>query len=594
MLISEFQKADEFINLQNKIINDNITYRQEWENDCKQVMMSYQGNKFPVLKTDRRANSTSITKNSKQPPYLNMIKRQYRTTANYLLNNEPQFLITAIWKDVNEWDLVAKRVFLENVFEWATSDKDEVMWFYDTVMDDVIYYGMFRGLSWTMVYYDKENKSYEFRSFDSMDTFIDLEARSLRNIQKIVFTYTKNRDWLKKNYPTDPFWKPIDWDLKSKDQRESKSDVKQAMLKDKPDSDTFILREGYYLENDSLVRIITTEKELLVKEIFENINFLPFTYFTPMNEPESLYPKGWYVDMLNLDREINLLVDKINKIIKTWWRYVYVKEWTKISKGTSNFLNSLDIEVIEISDAQELPQQATLLQVSQADLQHLDFLMRQAEEEWGMKSDIMGTSSLWADASWRAIQALQAWSKNNIWPVLNELNKYMNRLVKVIMKLNDIYWEDSLEVMSEEWPMEINKKSLNATKTKVSITWRDAFDEVTKQIQGIQILDYITKFNPQIQISPETITSIFWVTNDIATKIQADIDKQENPDIQIAEWENKKLMNAIAMNADQSEDHNIHMALHTELLKNFPPESDAGQAILNHVRMHEAFMQSAQ
>jgi hypothetical protein len=108
-------------------------------------------------------------------------------------------------------------------------------------------------------------------------------------------------------------------------------------------------------------------------------------------------------------------------------------------KATNNLLNSLGIEVIEVANGQELPNQANLLQISQADIQFLDMMMRQAEEEGGMKGDIMGTSTTGANASGRAIQALQAGSKNNIGPALNELNKYMNRLVRILLRMVKIF-----------------------------------------------------------------------------------------------------------------------------------------------------------
>jgi len=589
--IFEFKEAKDFIDMQNEIINDNIKYRQKWTTECKNVMRSYKWNKFPWKMENRKTWEQYIWKLSWYKVFLNLIKRQYRTTANYLLNNEPQFLITAIWNDIEESDLVSKRVFLENVFEWAKSDIEEITWFYDTVMDDVIFYWMFRWVVWTMCYYDESKQSYEFRSYDPMDTFIDLEARSLRNIKKWITTYTKNKNELKKLYHIDPFWTVIDWDNIDRNKNESEDDTKVSMLREKPNTNTLIVREWYYIEDNKMYRILTTAKQLLSKEVFEWINFLPITYFTAMNEPEELYPKGWYVDMLTLDKEINELILKINNIVKTWWRFVYIREWTTLTKWTSNFLNSLNIEVIEVADTQELPQQTALLQITQSDLQHLDFLMTQAEAEWWMKSDIMGTSSLWADASWKAIQALQAGSKNNIWPVLNELNKYMNRLVKVVLKLHDIYWEDETTIFWENWKITLNKQKFNSMKTKVSITWRNAFDEITKEAQALQILDLIAKFKPDIKISPNTITDIFWTTNDIATKIQADIDKEIDPDLQIAEGENKKLMNAVMLNANMTDNHQLHIAMHSELLKNFWPETDWWKAIINHLRMHQAMLE---
>jgi hypothetical protein len=37
----------DFVNFQNEIIDTNITNRNEWETDCKLVIESYRGNKFP-------------------------------------------------------------------------------------------------------------------------------------------------------------------------------------------------------------------------------------------------------------------------------------------------------------------------------------------------------------------------------------------------------------------------------------------------------------------------------------------------------------------------------------------------------------------
>ena len=112
---------------------------------------------------------------------------------------------------------------------------------------------------------------------------------------------------------------------------------------------------------------------------------MPVTYYAPQADPGELYPRGWFVDMIEIEKEINLLIQRMSTIIKTGGRFVYVKAGTTLTKSTSNVLNSLGIEVFEISNAQETPKQATLLQISQSDIQYLDFLMRQCEDEGGMK-----------------------------------------------------------------------------------------------------------------------------------------------------------------------------------------------------------------
>ena len=58
-----------------------------------------------------------------------------------------------------------------------------------------------------------------------------------------------------------------------------------------------------------------------------------------------------------------------------------MKAGTTLSRSTNNVLNSLGVEVFEINNSQEMPKQAQLLQISQSDIQYLDFLMRQCEDE---------------------------------------------------------------------------------------------------------------------------------------------------------------------------------------------------------------------
>lgn len=157
------------------------------------------------------------------------------------------------------------------------------------------------------------------------------------------------------------------------------------MIIEKQGTDSSLIREGYYLEDGVLYRLRTTKRYFLSIEPLAELKFMPVTYYAPQADPGELYPRGWFVDMIELEKEINLLISKMSTIIKTGGRFVYVKAGTQLTRSTSNVLNSLGIEVFEINGAQEMPKQATLLQISQSDIQYLDLLMRQAEDEGGMK-----------------------------------------------------------------------------------------------------------------------------------------------------------------------------------------------------------------
>lgn len=80
-----------------------------------------------------------------------------------------------------------------------------------------------------------------------MDTFIDTSARKLTQIRKYLFTYTRPKDELQHEYMHDAFGNAIDWANISTDTETTKSEVKKSMLVENPDSDTLLIREGYYL-----------------------------------------------------------------------------------------------------------------------------------------------------------------------------------------------------------------------------------------------------------------------------------------------------------------------------------------------------------
>lgn len=54
--------------------------------------------------------------------------------------------------------------------------------------------------------------------------------------------------------------------------------------------------------------------------------------------------------------------------------------------------------------------------------------------------------------------------------------------------------------------MKMSKDTAKRVKVKVSITGANAFDEITKQAQAIEVLNMIKMFNPELVIPPEIVT----------------------------------------------------------------------------------------
>ncbi len=118
MSIETPKNAGELINMNNKLIDDNLAYRKDWEEECKAVTLSYKGNKFPVKLQNVQSGqiSSKITRSSTKKVSLNLVKRQWRVISNYLLNNEPQYLITEKAETVSEDKLVETRQLLDCIF----------------------------------------------------------------------------------------------------------------------------------------------------------------------------------------------------------------------------------------------------------------------------------------------------------------------------------------------------------------------------------------------------------------------------------------------------------------------------------------------
>jgi len=315
--------STDFVNLQNDLINDNITYRTQWESDCKDVALAYDGNKFPSTVVNRNTGESNgrIGKSKSKPVYLNLVKRQYRVMGNFLRNNEPQYLITKSSEQAEEADLRIVREALDTVYGGSNDDNEG---FFDSVMDDTIFYGLHRAICWTMVYF-VEGEGYKFKSYDPMDTYIDTDARRPSDIAKFLITYTKSQDALKKQYPSDAMGKPIKWDDIGTEREQTDSNLKKCLLVEKPNPKTMLVREGLYLEDKKLWKIITTKGLFLEKTLVAGMTLMPVTSFTPMGDPDKLYPRGWYVDMLPLEREINELFAKLANIVRTGGRYVYIR-----------------------------------------------------------------------------------------------------------------------------------------------------------------------------------------------------------------------------------------------------------------------------
>ena len=575
--------------LQDKNIADCKTFRKEWERTATAVELSYKWIKFPQYnwKTNVHRN------NPNEKVIVNILKRQHRSIQNYFLNNEPA--ISARRKlNMSFWDLEMSQLLLRRDFV----DSE----FYEEDMDNITNYWLKRWVIYVLALLNDEWEA-KVSVSDPMDTYIDISAQRKKDIRFYIKTFTKHIDAAKAKYTTcldeDKNIIPLDWDTVQKDIETTMSDEKKNIIKEPSNADTILFREWRYLDNKEvewknkkiLVKVLSIKTKVISITEYD-YDFIPVTYYGPINDPDSLYPQSWYAWVLEPERIVNRLMSKFVNIVETWWRYVYVREWTKLTKWNNKLLQSLWIDVIEIWKAQELPREANLLTISQSQITLLEWMIRQAEEEWGMRQDIMWSSSMGSDASGRAIEALQAGSKGNVWMAMVELNKFMNRLARIYFKLYEQGGATEMKIYDNAKDLEVKIDPKKLWTPKLHIEPRSTFDDITRKADGIQMLEYIKKFAPETPVSPDIIVDIFGMKNDLAEKIDYDMKRAQNPDIKAAEASIALLLKWKRPAVSETDDHQVHMALLGKLLESSGKEMP--EALLKNVidkyNTHKAYM----
>ena len=106
---------EEIPNFHTELINRSSEYSQSWQEEAKEVALSYKGNKYPVMV--KNGDSYRLSREDGRQVYLNMIKRQYRVMANYLTNNEPTYLITGSGNEFRNEDSANAQAVLDETFE---------------------------------------------------------------------------------------------------------------------------------------------------------------------------------------------------------------------------------------------------------------------------------------------------------------------------------------------------------------------------------------------------------------------------------------------------------------------------------------------
>jgi len=538
-------KINDILSFQDKVIKDCNEYRIAWAKTAQEVELAIKWIIYPQNKDWKHRNDPE------KPVLLPLIQRQNRNMMNYISWNKPSITprqtVQMSSEELYKANLINKRDFLDNNF-------------YRDLMDKIIFYWFRRWICYILSYYT--TKGIQTKVVDPLDVYIDINADTKENMRYIVYTFTKNIEQCKNDYKLDYLWDEIKWDEIKVDIEKTKNDYKKNIIKEPSDSNTILLREGWYLDyldgKQVVVKILTTKNTILKKEISTQ-DFLWLDFYAPILDINNLFPYSRFSAMLSWERKANDLMNRFAHITEKW-RQLFLQENARVTKGSNKMLNSLWIDVIQIWWVSDIPIPAEVMRISQADMSFLNKTIAQVEETGWIRQDAMGSTSLGSDASWTAIAEQKAGSYANTGVAVNELNKFMDRLWETYFNLYKQSWPKSIKFFDASKNVFINIETDKLLKPNFHIEPKSSFDNIVEKIDGIEMLKQISSTNPWIKISPDIWWEIYWQKNDLAKRLLLDMEKEKDPDMEMAKICIKLLMNWKKPAVSPTDNHIVHMA----------------------------------
>lgn len=432
---------------------------------------------------------------------------------------------------------------------------------------------------------------------------------------------------------TDPYWQldgwRYDWDFMIKavqtslekikadttysntselnpESRIAESDRKSEYLKQRnwtePNSKltgTVILYEIYFRdENRKYIKMQTfCQWQTLTDEIDTWFTRFPIVPYQMERMWWQLYPTPWSDPVVEMNKSVNRIASSIEN-------YVYTVAKGRYMVRKSERLSSVMDEHWQFIKYDNVP--PTPMAVSP--MWDVPFVMMWNFERWawdvwwnhwtssGRQQMVKTRSSSWVEnfiamdleLMSEPIDNLKVFLSNVAELILDAASKNYDKKRKLYIKDKEtnIVWS---EVMSDKLKWEYSSKVVKVKPFKwiyVDIIPGSIFTDLQKR------QDMLAMREMGVKIPDSVMLETFAVGNaeEIVAKIKLEQEENKNPDVEIANWENKKMMLNQEVHANDTDDHQIHLAIHWKLLEQARQNAEISKLLVQHMRWHEAFM----
>lgn len=545
---------------------------------------------------------------------IDKVKKFVRWIKNKITKNDPRWHPT--WTSKKPISEEEKNI-CSAILQWVYKEehmKDKIK--------DLLVHSLTKTIAWLFVWYDSSKKDIDlfvedpFNIYTSPDwklewpvfvgkyiirtfrkSISDIKNSSIynqwdfkENVEKIEASSRFASSEQKNNILQNEYTIPVD--------KNGSCIIKELYIMDSWESETEIKDNLSSQENinrwTQRVRIITMVEDIIIRDELTEYEHFPFLAYQPERNKWLLYHNSWISSIIPLNRWLNDIfsnrADWIEKFSKG--RYI-VPKWSKMSviKWTNGQIIEFTWWKPVIEDVKSM---GTDIDKQYAIINEL------MQDLWWLHSESMGASSN-NDASWVAIAQLQAADNNNVAEPVDNLKTFLEEVAYRILTLASKFY-DEREIDTDIWPQMVAWQNVkvgdNVFKIKplknieVEIIPWSAFSDLQTRMDLVEL----RKIGVAIPDSLIIDSYKLWNTGKIINEYEAEQQRQqENADwMEALEWkqaelENQKLLQGVEVFAQESENHQIHLAIHSQSLEWIKENEPWAQLLIRHMEEHKSF-----
>lgn len=383
--------------------------------------------------------------------------------------------------------------------------------------------------------------------------------------------------------------------------------AKSKKLEDNLSSEEDALTQDQEIGEDKIrVRLITKVWDIIIRDELTEFEQFPFIAYQPERNKWLLYFQSWIEPLISLNKALNdwysNRADWLDKFAKG--RYI-VQKWSKFS-----IIKWRNWQVVEYTWSRPVVQETWSLP-NEVNI-HMNETERYMEDIWGIHSESTWRLSGWA-ISWVAIAQLQASDNNNVSEPVDNLKTFMEEMAYRILDLASRFynlrqiqiegWEEksivgeqvanSSEQMADsklaEWIIRI--KPIRAIEVEI-VPW-SAFSDLQARQDLVELRWLWVAIPDSLIIDTYKLWNTAQIIQDYQDQEEAkqqQTDSVEWQETSQADLENKKMLEWAIIVPQDSEDHNIHLAVHSQLLEGLWKNIQQHQNLIDHIMSHEQML----